>query len=91
LDFSCFARSVHNLVVEAVDLRLDTTAPLARPVIYPAVHLLLGRLQVTAVDDWQDGACAAATPMKSGSDSESTDVLMSIAKHSVTTKDRRHC
>jgi hypothetical protein len=39
----------------------------------------------------QDWACGAATPMKSASDSESTDVLMSIAKHSVTTKDRRQC
>jgi len=46
------ARSAHNLVVEAVDLRLDTTTPLAGPVISPAVDLLLGRLQVTALDDW---------------------------------------
>ena len=29
--------------------------------------------------------------MKSASDSESTDVLLSIAKHSVTTKARRPC
>jgi len=45
------SRSAHNLVVEAVDRRLDTTTPLAGPVIYPAVDLLLGRLQVTAFDD----------------------------------------
>src|SRR5438874_7133672 len=42
------ARSAHNLVVEAVDLRLDPTTLLAGPVIKPAVDLLLGRLQVTA-------------------------------------------
>ena len=51
IDRALLARSAHNLVVEAVDLRLDTTTPLAGAVIYPAVDLLLGRLQVTALDD----------------------------------------
>jgi hypothetical protein len=36
IDRALLARSAHNLVVEAVDLRLDTTTPLARPVIFPA-------------------------------------------------------
>jgi hypothetical protein len=44
-------RCAHNLIVEAVDLRLDIAIPLAGPVIFPAVDLLLGRLQLTAVDD----------------------------------------
>src|SRR5712671_3966667 len=48
IDRALLARSAHNLVVEAVDLRLDTTTPLAGPFISPAIDLLLGRLQVTA-------------------------------------------
>src|SRR5215813_10025328 len=34
-DRALLARSAHNLVVEAVDLRLDTTTPPAGPFVYP--------------------------------------------------------
>jgi hypothetical protein len=65
-----WSRSAHNLVVEAVDRRLDTTTPLAGPVSYPAVDLLLGRLQVTAFDDRPGWGLRRVGPMKTASDSE---------------------